>query len=457
LLVTVKGTNSIYVFGVDANGNAGVPVVTQAPGPGLPTFFGLTFDKNQHLLVTETFGKATSIPAGGAGAVSSFTINAAGALTSISTSVGTGGTATCWIALEPTTGKYAYVSNNLSNAISSFSVGSDGSLTLLNANAAPAPTSGPNDLVVVGQDSTSSYLYVLNAGDGTVGAFKINLADGTLTSIGSVGGLPVNISAQGLTGFSAPFPTPLVAAVLPSSRSVQVGNPATAFATILNTGSTTASACSIAPNGNLPITFAYQTTNRATNALSGSANTPTDITGGGSQSFVIGLTPTAAIAPTQVGLNFSCANQLPAPVQTGVDTLLLSASTTPVPDIVALAATTQNDGILHIPGSFGAGAFAVATVNVGAATTITASANTGSAALPLTLTICATNPAGQCLAPPTPMTSAASSNGGTPTFAIFGQASNAIVFSPAASRIFVQFTDAGGVVRGSTSVAVATQ
>ena len=45
----------------------------------------------------------------------------------------------------------------------------------------------------------------------------------------------------------------------------------------------------------------------------------------------------------------------------------------------------------------------------------------------------------------------------TPPFAIFGTASAAIANSPAINRIFVRFTDAGGVTRGSTSVAVQTQ
>jgi hypothetical protein len=34
-----------------------------------------------------------------------------------------------------------------------------------------------------------------------------------------------------------------------------------------------------------------------------------------------------------------------------------------VPDVVALVATAQNDGILHITGTTGSNAFAVATVN----------------------------------------------------------------------------------------------
>jgi hypothetical protein len=458
LVVTVKGTSSIYIFPVDASGNAGTPTITQAPGPAIPSYFGVTFDKKGHLLVTELFGKSTSIPAGNAGAVSSFTVNANGSLTPVSTSIGDNGTATCWIAVEPTTGKFVYVSNNLSNAISSYTVAADGTLTLLNANAAPAPTSGPNDLVVVGQDSNSSFLYVLNAGDGTVGAFRINLADGSLTSLGAVAGLPVNNGAQGLTGFSQPFPSPLLAAVLPSSRSVQVGGtPATAFATIVNTGNTTATACSIAPGGSLPIGFDYQTTNPATNALTGSADTPVDIAGGGSQSFVFGITPTAAISPTQVPLNFSCANALAAPSRIGVNTLLLSASTNPVPDIVALAATMSNDGILHIPGNAAANAFAVATVNVGASTTITATANTGSVTLPVSLTLCATNQSGNCIATPSPSVTASSNANGTPTFGVFARATGAIPFDPAHNRIFVQFLDPSGTVRGSTSVAVATQ
>ncbi len=195
LVVTVKGTNKIYVFPVGENG---APMVTQAPGPALPTYFGFTFDKAGHLILTEAFGQATSIPAGGAGAVSSFTITEAGALEQISASVGDQGTATCWVALEPVTGRYAYVSNNLSNSLSSYSVGNDGSLALLAATAAAA--TGPNDLAAVG-DGRTSFLYVLNSGAGTIGAFQVNLANGSLTPLSAVGGLPVDDGAAGLAAY----------------------------------------------------------------------------------------------------------------------------------------------------------------------------------------------------------------------------------------------------------------
>jgi hypothetical protein len=58
----------------------------------------------------------------------------------------------------------------------------------------------------------------------------------------------------------------------------------------------------------------------------------------------------------------------------GLNTLLLSASAAPVPDIVGLAATLNNEGIVNIPGEIGTGFFAVATVNLGMGAMITVTA-----------------------------------------------------------------------------------
>jgi hypothetical protein len=246
--------------------------------------------------------------------------------------------------------------------------------------------------------------------------------------------------------------------VLPSSRSVQVGKAATAFATIINAGTTVASSCAIVPVTMVPASFAFQTTNPATNALTGNVNTPVDIAAGALQSFVFAFTPTAPFNPTDVVLGFTSTNTDPAATISGVNTLLLSASATPVPDIVALAATASNDGILHIAGTTGSNAFAVATVNVGASGQITATANTGAATLPLAISICQTNAStGQCLGTPGSSVTTTIGANATPTFGIFATASGAVPFLPATNRIFVQFSDATGVVRGSTSVAVETQ
>jgi hypothetical protein len=185
---------------------------------------------------------------------------------------------------------------------------------------------------------------------------------------------------------------PVFASVLPTSRSVQVGTTATAFATIINAGAGTVTGCSLAPLTSVPATFTYQTTNPLTNALTGTLNTPVDIAAGKNQTFVFAFTPTAAFAPTDVQLRFACANAAPVTVITGVNTLLLSASTTPVPDMIALAATMTQDGIANVDPNARVGVLAVATSNVGSSGAITVTANTGGVNLPLNLSVCETNP-----------------------------------------------------------------
>jgi hypothetical protein len=248
----------------------------------------------------------------------------------------------------------------------------------------------------------------------------------------------------------------LVAAVLPGSRSVQVNATATAFGTLINTGPTSATSCRITPPPIVPAAFHYQATNFA-NQVTGQPDTPLDIPAGASQSFVVSFTPTQPFSPTDVQLAFDCTDSNPAPNTVGLNTLLLSASATPVPDIVALAATLSNDGIVNIPGATGTGVFAVATVNVGASGSITASADTGTTTLPVTLALCQTDPgSGACLAPPNSTVITTINGGATPTFGIFVTGSAAVPFDPATNRVFVRFKEAG-VTRGSTSVAVRTQ
>jgi hypothetical protein len=225
---------------------------------------------------------------------------------------------------------------------------------------------------------------------------------------------------------------------------------------MINAGQSTATSCSVQPITNIPATFLYQTTDPATNQIIGTPNTAVNVAGGAAQSFILAFTPTAAFPPTDVQLSFDCTNSNPAPVNSGLNTLLLSASNTPVPDIVALAAA--NAGIVDIPGTNGTGAFAVATVNVGASAGITASADTGAAVLPVNVFLCETNPTtGVCISAVGPSVSTTINAGATPTFGIFVQGNGNVPFDPAGNRIFVRFKDGGGVTRGSTSVAVRTQ
>lgn len=243
----------------------------------------------------------------------------------------------------------------------------------------------------------------------------------------------------------------LAAAVLPLGRAVQVGGlAATAFATILNGGPGTAVGCRPALVSPLPAVFTYQTTD-ASNLPTGAPDTPADIAAGGGQSFVVSLSPTGPIAPTDVLFSFSCANSAPAFTIVGVNTLFLVASAAPGPDPVALATTPTQNGILALSS---AGAFALATVNVGASAALTVTPDTGSASLPLTLTLCRTDAGANCLAPASPSVTTQIDSGATPTFSVFADATVPIPFLPGTNRIFVRFRDQAGVVRGATSVAV---
>ena len=284
------------------------------------------------------------------------------------------------------------------------------------------------------------------------------------TGCTSVSGTTCNVSMNADKTVTATFnlsggtATGLLSAILPSARSVSVGTPATAFGTLINATGVAVTGCYLAlPNTpSIPASFSYQTTN-ASNQLTGTANTPVNIPVGGSQGFVLGITPNAAFNATDIPIVFDCANTVPAPSQAGLNTFLLSASSTPAPDMVAIGATPSGDGVLRVPGSTGIHAFGASAVNIGATGTITATADTGGVSLPLTLTLCQTNPGtGGCLAPPAASVSSSIGNQQVATYAVFAQATGAIAFDPSANRIFLRLSS-GGVVRGGTSVAVTTQ
>lgn len=247
----------------------------------------------------------------------------------------------------------------------------------------------------------------------------------------------------------------LNAAVLPSSRSAQVDGEATAFATIVNNGSTTANGCRVVLADSLPADLAYQTTDSATNTVTGIPNDPVDIPAGRLQSYVFSIHPTAVISPTETRFDFICDNAGPATSIAGVNTLLLSSSDTAVPDVIALAATDPNNGILRLCNN--AGAFAVASINLGAADEITITTDTGNSPLPLTVNVCETNPGtGQCTSAIATSVGTMMGNNATPTFSIFVTATDNIPLDPAVNRVVVRFMDSGNNVRGATSVAVAS-
>ncbi|MEI9982556.1 MAG: IPT/TIG domain-containing protein [Aliidongia sp.] len=328
-----------------------------------------------------------------------------------------------------------------------------------------------SNLILVGDDGAAqrvqvfdalSYSYVLTLGTtGSAGSSNTQFSGPSGIAIDAAHGRVFIGDRQNdrVQVFSV-APTVAFASVLPGSRSVQLGRPATIFASLVNAGTVPLEGCRVA----LPVTaptglsLSYQTTNPATNALTGTADTPATIAANnGVQSFLVTLLGTEDFSAPGMALDFDCLGVGPAAIDSGVDTVDLAMSTTPAADIIALAATQSGNGIAELPAG-GVGAFAVASSNVGATAQIIVSVDTGTASLPLTATLCQSNPStGACLATPASSLTLNDAAGSAPTFSVFLQAKATIPFAPAMNRVFVRFKDAAGGLHGSTSVAVQAQ
>jgi hypothetical protein len=454
--------NSVTVYARTANGNATPLRTLSGAATGLDVPRGLALD-----LIHDELFVVNNLPPQSP-SITVYSRTASGNTAPLRTLVGatTGLGQPVALALDLASDEL-FVLNQLSKTITVYSRTASG-------NIAPIRTLivGLHDMAGLALDPTNDELFVSNAiASGASVNVVPEIAIYSRTANGSASPLRVLVGpATGLNdpylglavavGGGPPPPCPgtsLVSAVLPSSRSVQVGTTATVFATTLNAGPNNACAASIALASPIPAAFKSNQTDCSTNAVIGPDNATVNISTGGSACFVLSVTPSAPFLPTEVTFTVAASNAPAVATLVGINTLLLSASSSPVPDIVALAATLSNDGIVHIPGPNGAAPFAVATVNVGASALITASTNTGSAVLPLAIFICQTSPAGGCMAPPASSVAVQINAGDQPTFGIFVNAGGAIPLDPANNRIFVVFTDTGGVVRGRTSVAVETQ
>ena len=244
------------------------------------------------------------------------------------------------------------------------------------------------------------------------------------------------------------------AAILPSGRAVTVNSTATAFATLLNASDTPIERCRFRPTSDLPINFFYRQTNPATNAAFGPNDPIVDVAANTAATFIFSITPTASFSSTSIGFRFTCGTTPDAPTVTGVNTFDLAASDSPLADVIALAATLGNNGIVDLPASVGAGAFSVATINLGSTESIEVSAQSTGGLSGLELFVCPTDAAtGQCQSDPAASVTQPMATNETATFAVFVNGAD-IPFNPAANRVFVRFANAAGAARGATSVAV---
>jgi hypothetical protein len=182
-----------------------------------------------------------------------------------------------------------------------------------------------------------------------------------------------------------------------------------------------------------------------------------NIPANGTQSFVVGYTTTGPFASSDVRLGFGCAGVDAAVPVVGLSTLLMTYDANPVADMIAVGLTASNDGFARIP-SGGQGAFVTATANIGVTTVLTARARLFDPATPVTATICETVPAtGVCKAPPASTVTRSVAASENATWTVFLSATGNVPPDPSKTRVAFEFVDAGGVVRGATSVAVTTQ
>ncbi len=189
LVVTERATNKLDLFRVLSDGRLSEVVVNPSAGPGA---FAVTF-ANDTAIVAET---GPGSPNGSA--MSSYSIAPDNTLVPVSASVPTLGTANCWNVVTPDR-RFVYASNSGSSSISGFQIGAGGTLLPLPGTVVGFNPSGSTNLdIAISADG--AFLYSLNAASGTIGIFAIRHADGSLTSLGVVGGLP---AGAGLNGIAA--------------------------------------------------------------------------------------------------------------------------------------------------------------------------------------------------------------------------------------------------------------
>jgi 6-phosphogluconolactonase (cycloisomerase 2 family) len=182
LIVTERGTDSIVVYAVGADGLLGEPKASPSSGP---TPYGFAITGSGTLVVTEAFRAER-----GAAAASSYR-TLGDAVTPVTASVGNGRSEICWAVITPDD-RFAFTTNFADGAVSRYAIGMDGSLTLEDATAGIAVDDRPG---LRDEDLTGDgrFLYAIDADGGRVYGWGVD-DDGSLRSIGSWGDVPATVA-----------------------------------------------------------------------------------------------------------------------------------------------------------------------------------------------------------------------------------------------------------------------
>ena len=183
LIVTEKAANLVVTYPVLPSGRTGEPIVHQSSGA---TPFGFAVAQRGTVIVSEAAGST----------VSSYLVDRGGRLNIVSSSLGAGQAAPCWVALTAD-GRFAYVANTGSGTVTGLAVAGSGAITLNGGGVSGTTGAGsaPADLAVSPGDG---FLYVRTGGNRTVSVFRI-AEGGGLTFVEAVGGLPAGTTGLGIS------------------------------------------------------------------------------------------------------------------------------------------------------------------------------------------------------------------------------------------------------------------
>ena len=178
LVVSERLVNQFSIYELDENGVAGNRKSRTSNGESP---FGMHFTPNGQLLVAEAF-----LDRPGDGGVSSYNLTADGDTKTITDSLKTGQSTSCWIEVTPD-GRFAYITNPGNSSITGLRIGGGGGLQLLPGlggdDGVVAFSNDPRDLDIT---PDGRFLYVLNNVEGSVNGFRVN-RNGTLDRVTTTG------------------------------------------------------------------------------------------------------------------------------------------------------------------------------------------------------------------------------------------------------------------------------
>ena len=262
--------------------------------------------------------------------------------------------------------------------------------------------------------------------------------------------ISISLPIHTLLSCQAVLTSHIESAILPSAVAVELGDTASAFATVI--GTEALSNCVIAVSQTNPAPFAQFSFQEM--GSSAAPNTPFNLSPNVPETFTLRFSGSEAGSFLNQQIVYSCAQEIPALSIPGLSSLDVYFPPNPTANIVASIATPSNNGVFTVPVGQSS-AFAVATDNTGnAAATLTVEADTNGVKLPLKLTLCQTNPkTAACLATPATSLSATFAEGVGPTFSVFATATGTINLSPTTTRVFIRFKY-NNIEIGASSVAV---